>query len=165
LNLDNLITYDNGFTEWDILCFYRDLEFKEDIFYNVKDLEKFDCVRYFRQAKIHLGFIDSKCIGAFWITGWNHLNRSGFFNFGSTGVIKDHFDKLQIGKEGLKRILDRPEYQLLYGETSVSNTRVLAISEYYGFVKVGNIPNAHWNAKLDKFEDTVMMFITKDLLR
>jgi RimJ/RimL family protein N-acetyltransferase len=161
----DLITSDARMSDGFFKEFYRKLEFKEDIFYNVEDLDAFDAVRYFREARFHVGLVYGEVIGGFWVTGWNNLNLSGFFNFGSTGVIKDHFDKLEIGKEGLKRLLDRPEYKLLYGETSVSNERVLAISELFGFVKVGIIPQAHWNARLNKFEDTVFMYVTKGLLK
>ncbi len=163
--VNDLVTSDARMSDEFIKEFYANLEFKEDIFYNVADLDKFNSVWYFRQARLHVGLVDGLVIGGFWITGWNHLNRSGFFNFGSTGVIKDHFKKLEYGKEGLRRILDKPEYQLLYGETSVSNTRVLAISEFMGFVKTGVIPNAHWNARLGKFEDSVMMWINREMLK
>lgn len=158
--VDGQITIPNSV----IWSFYNDLEFKSDIFYNVPDLTKFNALRYFQSVKLYLGFVDTTCMGGMWISTFNDLNRSGYFNFGSTGVLRDRKMKLWAGYTALKMLLDMPEYNLIMGETSVSNYRTRAISEAFGFKELCRVPGGHWHAREQKFQDTILSYINKDLL-
>ena len=158
--VDGQVTFSNSF----IWAFYNNLEFKADIFYNVQDLDQFNALRYFQSVRLYLGFIETECVGGMWISTFNDLNRSGYFNFGSTGILRDRKMKLWAGYTALKLLLDMPGYNLILGETSVSNYRTRAVAEAFGFKELCRIPGAHWHAREQKFQDTILTYINKDLL-
>jgi len=154
------------FKDSEMLDFYRHMDLRSDTFYNVADLDAWNPIPYFRRSRFFMGYYDGVRRGAFWITSWNPLNKSGFFNFsweerGDT----DLSTKIRLCVIGLRLLLNMPDFGVLYAETSVSAIATLKFADYLGFVKIGKIPHAHWNAKQQKFEDTIFMYITKDTLR
>lgn len=154
------------FPDSGILWFYQNLQRREALFYNVADLDRWNPLGYFKNARTFFGFVDGVCVGAMWITGWNNLNKTGFINFGSLKKMEDNpAAKVGWGLDALRQLLAKPDFQLLYGETSVSNKPALVMAKYAGFQVVGSIPGAHWNAREQKFEDTIFMWITKEYVR
>ena len=155
-------TFTDTFINW----FYRNLRRRDLIFYNVADLDNWNPIPYFRSVRLWVALnVDGMTLGGFWVSSYNPLNKSGFFN---CGMVKDAFQEPQeyisVAALGLKALLNRDDLITLYGETSVTNKGILALSEYFGFVDLGTIPNGHYHAKDKVFCDTRFMYINKAIL-
>jgi RimJ/RimL family protein N-acetyltransferase len=150
-----------------IIEFVKKLRRRDLIFYNVEDLDKWNPLPYFRSVRLWFGFNgQDKCVGAFWLSSYNELNKSGFFNCGMLkDVFADEKDYIRIAHLGLKDLLNLDDVKTVYGETSVTNKTVLMLADYFGFVKLGTIPNGHWHARDKEFCDTVFMYVNKELLK
>lgn len=157
------------FRDSQMFDFYSRMDRVEDTFYNVVNADRLDpkvVLGYFRRCRFFMGFINGVMSGALWISGWNGLNKTGFLNFSWLKDAQwDGYEKIKACKEGVRILLDMPDFQLLYGETSISNVRTLALAKYFGYQFVGVIPHSHWDARSNCFEDTVFMWIDKDHLR
>ena len=159
---------DGGFTLKDSFLkgFYNNLRRRDLIFYNVVDLENWNPIPYFRSVRLWVAFNRyNEALGGFWLSSYNDLNKSGFFN---CGMLKDVFtdpkDYIRVAELGLKALLNRQDVMTIYGETSVTNKGILALADYFGFKKLGIIPNGHWHARDGVFCDTEFMWINKDML-
>jgi len=159
---DGQWTLPDSFIRW----FYMNLRRRDLIFYNIEDLDNWNPLPYFKSVLLSVAFnMDKKPLGGFWLSSYNNLNKSGFFNCGMLkNAFEDPKDYIKIAEHGLRHLLNRPEVNTVYGETSITNKGILALADYYGFVKIGIIPNGHWHAKDKEFCDTVFMYINKDIL-
>lgn len=148
-----------------MMWIFQHMEFADRTFYNV-DITKWNPLDYFKRCRVFLGLVDGELAGLFWVSSWNALNKSGFFNFSwiDTCTI-DEFKRIHASMEGLRKLLDMPDFRVLYAETSVNRASVLAYADYMGFVKLGIVPGAHWHHDEQKFYDTVIMYITADTVR
>jgi len=154
------------FKDSEMLDFYHHMDLRDLTFYNIFDLDSWNPLPYFRSTRFFMGYDGETRRGAFWVSSWNSINKSGFFNFsweerGDTNLMT----KVRLCCVGLRLLLDNPDFGVLYAETSVSSISTLKFAEYLGFVKLGTVPHAHWNAREQKFEDTIFMYITKENLR
>lgn len=161
--------FDGGWTLRDgfIKSFYDNLRRRDLIFYNVEDLDNWNPLPYFRSVRLWVGFKkNGRAVGGFWLSSYNELNKSGFFN---CGMLKDAYEDptkyIEVAQLGLKFLLDRPDVETVYGETSVTNKAILALADFYGFKKLGIIKNGHWHAKDKEFCDTEFMYINKEMLQ
>ena len=159
---DGQWTLPDSFIRW----FYMNLRRRDLIFYNIEDLENWNPLPYFKSVRLWVAFKkDGKAVGGFWLSSYNDLNKSGFFNCGmQKNAFEDPTEYVKVAQLGLASILNRDDVNTVYGETSITNKGILALAEYYGFVKLGIIPNGHWHAKDKEFCDTVFMYINKDIL-
>lgn len=160
---DGQYTLTNSF----IQQFYHSLRRRDLIFYSIEDLDKWNPIPYFRSVRLWVAFNkEGKALGGFWGSSPNNLNKSAWFNCGmQNNAFEDPKDYIKIAHIGLKFMLDRPEFHTLYGETSESNLAILSLADYFGFIRVGKVKEGHWNAKENKFEDTIVTYINKDLLK
>lgn len=157
---DGQPTLSNSF----VLNLIRSFKYREKIFYNQVDLDKWNPMSYLRTVRMWVGFIDDKVIGAYWLSCYNLLNKSGFFNCGMCKDAFDHREYVDMAFTGLKMLLNRDDVQTIYGETSLINKPVLLLAEYFGFKTLGMVPKAHYHADTSTWEDTQMMYINKELL-
>jgi hypothetical protein len=160
--------YNGGWTLTDSFLkqFYNNLRRRDLIFYNIEDLDKWNPIPYFRSVRLWVAFNKiGKAVGGFWLSSYNELNKSGFFNCGMLKeVFVDPTEYIKVATLGLKFLLDREDVKTIYGETSVTNKGVLALADYFGFKRLGIIPNGHYHAKDKEFCDTVFMYINKEIL-
>lgn len=164
--VDGIPTFPDSF----IADFYKALAFKEDMFYNV-DLEKFNGYAYFKSNYpiLHVFHEDGEVLGGIWITLYNSVNKTGFFNFGFMDSVHGKHRKLALAKEGIKllfdlKINDALAYGTLLSETSSSNEKTLQMAALLGFRLIGKIPKGHWHHAKQKFEDVYMMYINRDTI-
>lgn len=150
----------------DMMWIYSQMEGRAQTFYNV-DITKWNPLPYFRRCRVFLAFdLEGQLLGLFWVSSWNPNNKSGFFNFSwVAGHDCNPMQKVSAAAEGLRTLLDMPDFKVLYAETSDCRHVVLAFAEYLGFVKVGTIPQAHWHQDEQKWYNTVFMYVTKDTVR
>jgi RimJ/RimL family protein N-acetyltransferase len=160
--------YDGGWTLRDsfMIELYKRFRYKNRIFYNVKDLDNWNPLPYFRSVRLWVMLDNSgKALGAVWLSMYNNLNSSGFFSYGlCQNTFQDERDSIKLIHSGLKYILDREDIKIVFSEVSTCNTLALIILEYLGFKLIGTIPQAHYHIDEDRRWDTKMFYITKDLL-
>lgn len=160
---------DGGWTLKDsfLVSFYHNLRRRDLIFYNVEDLEHWNPLPYFRNVQLFVAFNkEGKCLGGYWLSSKNSLNCNAFFNCGlQNNAFENPTDYIKVAHIGLKFLLDRPDIKILFGETSITNKAIIALSEYFGFQKLGVVPNGHYHNKEKAFCDTVFMWIDKEHLR
>ena len=132
---------------------------KDKIFYNIKDLTNWNPLPYFKSVRLWVGTLANTTVGAYWLSTYNPLNKSGFFNCAYTGVFKDKRDTIQMASQGLAFLLSLPDVRTIYGETSLCNKPVLALASYFGFQTLGIVPNGHYHAAEDRWYDTRLMYL------
>ena len=165
--VDGIPTLPDSFIE----DFYKHLAFKSEMFYNV-DPEKFDGFRFFKSGypRLHVFSEDKIVLGGIWVTLYNSLNKTGFFNYGFMESVHGKKRKLQLAKEGIRLLFDlesddgSPMYGTLLSETSKSNEKTLQMASLLGFRLIGKIPNGHYHFAKQAFEEVYMMYISKDTI-
>jgi len=153
------------FADSDMMWIYDHLVLPEETFYNVETLG-WNPLPYWKSCRTFVGFMDDDLVGLFWVSSWNRINKSGFFNFSFIDTCKDNLMyKLTVASAGVRLMCDHPDFRTLYAETSVCRKGVLAFADYIGFKRVGIIPNGHWHHNEGRWFDTIFMYINKDTVR
>lgn len=160
------------FTDSEIKYFYDHLALKESMFYNV-DINTFNGFAFFKSSypRLHIFLDGNEMLGGIWVTLYNSLNKTGFFNFGFMDTVHGKARKLQLAKEGIGLLFDLetidgyPMYGTLLAETSKSNKPTLQMATMLGFRLIGKIPNGHWHYGKQDFEDVFMMYINKETIK
>jgi RimJ/RimL family protein N-acetyltransferase len=148
-----------------MLEFYKDLRYRHYIFYNIADIDKWNPIPYFRSVKMWIGIEDNKVVGGYWLSTYNPLNKSGFFNCAVTKKLENRNDIIRIGHLGLETLLNRDDVKTIYAETSITNIPVLVLAKHFGFQNLGIVPGGHYHSQEDKWVDTQIMYINKDTFK
>jgi len=159
------------FKDSEIRCFYDHMVGKRETWYNADDKDfrdnpRWNVVSYFRSCMVWLVTVDGQPGGLIWLSSVNRPNKSGFLNFAVMDFLTETMQrKVHVCLEAVRRVMDMPEFNVLYAETSVCRTTSLMMADYIGFQRLGVIPKAHYHIDEDRYYDTVFMYLTKETIR
>lgn len=158
------------FRDSDVKKIYEQLDQQsiKNMFYNVENFGADDFLRFMKfNAKLHIMFTDNyEVLMAAWISMWNSLNKTGFFNCAFAKSVNKE-DEKEVSKRMLQYLLSKDDYNTLLSEISVKRNTFKQNydpdnGKYWNwFNVVGFIPKMSYLAEIDEYTDVLVVYVTE----